>query len=309
MSPDIFLFEERDEILRSILAHYGAAGLDRLVPRDSETRLFLKDIPIIDRPQEAAGDRTVHLVRDGRIFVRGVATENDAAVHRDIVRFSIFVHFFGEMLAMKRAGTLPFAGRDLVRALLAAMPPLQTAPPPMPSGSFADEPAARRAVVETGYALVAAGLVDSIFGNISYRLGDTLLISRTGAPLDRLAEGLVACSLTDTAAPRNASSEYPSHRRIVTESSYRAVLHGHPRWTVLLSLATDAPTLFGLPVVEGEPGAELAGVLPDAIAAHGAAIVRGHGIFAAGTDDFRAPFETIGRVERLAFADYLTEMS
>jgi len=310
VSPDIFLFEERDEPVRSILAHYLSSGMSRLTPRDSETRLFLTDIPVIGAPTEVAPDRTVHLLRDGTLLVRGVIDEAQAIVHRDIARFSLFVHFFGEMLAMQRAGTLPFAGKDLVQRLLAAVPKLTAAPPPMMRGPFADEPAAQRAVVEAGNALVAAGLVDSIFGNLSCRVDDTLLISRSGASLDALGRGVVACPLSEECGKgRRASTEYPSHRRIVTGSRYRAVLHGHPRWTVIWSLASEDPMLFGLPVVDGEPGSGLARVLPDAVAAHGAAVVRGHGIFAAGVDDFRLPFETMARVERGAFADYLTEMS
>ncbi len=306
---DIFMFEEHDEPIRSILAYYLSRGGERLTPRDSETRSFLTDIPIIGSVGDAVADRTVHLVRTGAILVRGVADAAQAIVHRDIVRFSLFVLFFGEMLAKQRAGTLPFAGKDLAHRLLAAVPELPAAPPPMLNGPFADEPAAQRAVVEAGNALVAAGLVDSVFGNLSCRIGDTLLISRTGVPLDRLDGGVVACRLDGPVAPRGASSEYPSHRRIVTGNRYRAVLHGHPRWTVIWSLASEDPRLFGLPVVEGAPGEELARVLPDAVAAHGAAIVRGHGLFAAGIDDFRAPFETMDRVEHCAFADYLTEMS
>lgn len=302
VSSDLFLFEERDEILRLILLHYTDAGIRRIAPRDSETRLFLTDIPVIDRPRDAFDDRTVHLLRDGRLLVRSVADETQATVHRDIARFSLFVHFFGEMLAMKRAGTLPVAGKDRVRELLAALPPMRTAPPPMPNGPFADEPAARRAVVEAGNALVAAGLVDSIFGNISYRLGDTLLISRSGAPLDALEQGLVACPLSEECGKgRRASTEYPSHRLIALQGRYRALLHGHPRWTVIATLADPASTLCGLPVVEGEPGDGLARVLPAVVMAHGAAVVRGHGLFAAGIEDFRDPFDAICRVEAHAF--------
>ncbi|HOW51612.1 MAG TPA: class II aldolase/adducin family protein [bacterium] len=309
MPTDFFLLEEHREPYHSIVVHYCAAGIDRLTPRDSETRLFLTDIPIIERPQDAVGDRTVHLTRDGRILVRGVTTEAQALLHRDIARFALFVHFFGEILALKRVGTLPAAAGTLARELLAALPPLPAAPRLM-HGPFADESAAQRAVGEAGAALVAAGLVDSIFGNISYRMRDTLLISRSGAPLDKLDGGTALCPLCEECGTaRCASSEYPSHRRIALESRYRAVLHGHPRWTVIRSLAGEEKSLFGLPVVTGDPGADLARTLPDAVTKHGAAIVRGHGLFAAGEFDFNAPFAVIHRTETAALAAYRKELS
>lgn len=306
---DFFLLEEQREPYRTIAARYATSGIDRITPRDSETRLFLIDIPVIDRPQDAVADRTVHLTRDGALIIRGVKTEAQALIHRDIARFALFVHFFGEILASKRAGTLALTEWTLARELLAALPPLPAVPRLM-HGPFADDSAAQRAVAEAGSALVAAGLVDSIFGNVSYRVRDTLLISRSGAPLDRLEGATVPCPLCEECGTaRCASSEYPSHRRIALESRYRAVLHGHPIWTVILSLAAEEHQLFGLPVVTGDPGADLARTLPDAVTKHGAAIVRGHGLFAAGEFDFNAPFAFIHRTEAAAFAAYRNELS
>jgi len=305
MGKNLFSFLLTDEPYRTIAHYFGTTGETTLTPQDSETRLLLDDIPIItaaeaSHPEYLPAARSLFLGRDGSLWVRA-ATEEEVLIHIAVGRFALFVHFFTLMLRKRRTGTLSETERRTASALVATLPAI----PPVPHlmENLADNQHATAAIVEAGTALVTAGLVDAIFGNISCRIGDSLIITRTGTALDRLAGGLTICPLSaDDGTPYGASVEYPSHRRIVLETSYRCILHAHPRWTVITSLTEEAPTLWDIPVVEGTPGAELAAVIPAAVKEHSAAIVRGHGIFAAGRLDFNEPFTLIYRIERAAFA-------
>ena len=53
-------------------------------------------------------------------------------------------------------------------------------------------------MIEAGHQTVAYRLVDSYFGNISCRLGDTVYISQTGSSLDALAGCIDPCPLDDS---------------------------------------------------------------------------------------------------------------
>ncbi len=304
-APLLLTFPLSDEPYRTIARFFLSSGARRISPQDSETRLFLGDIPLVaatdtERPELLPADRFLFLASDGSFLARG-DTPQQAEVRAAVGRFALFVHFFALMLRKRRAEKMTGFESRTVRALLAATPPFS--PLPRLMGGLNDIGRVRNAIVEAGKALVEAGLVDSIFGNISCRIGESLLISRTGAALDRLGTGVASCPLAaGDGTPFGASVEYPSHRRIVLETPSRCVLHAHPRWSVVLSLVETGPTLLGLPVVEGTPGEGLAAVLPPAIARNGAAVVRGHGLFAAGRHDFNEPFAVIHRIEREAFA-------
>ncbi len=312
MTSACVTFPFTDEPYRTIARFFLSSGTRCISPHDSETRLFLGDIPVVaaadaEHPELLPADRVLFLVTDESLLARGDTTEQ-AAVMAAVGRFALFVHFFVQMEQLRRTGSLAADARNTVQELLATLHPLPR--PAHLTGSIADLESARLAIVEAGRALVTAGLVDSIFGNISCRVDESLLISRTGASLDQLAVGTVVCPLTaDDGAPFGASVEYPSHRRIVLETPYRCVLHAHPRWSVIRSLIESSETLAGIPVVAAMPGADLARVLPPAVAAAGAAVVRGHGIFAAGINDFDEPFLLIYRIEREAFDAYRVAFS
>ena len=82
-----------------------------------------------------------------------------------------------------------------------------------------------------GRALFALGLVKGTDGNLSTFDGTTLVITRSGAPLDALgAEHLVAGPLESSL--EGASSDLAVHRRLYRERGPGAVVHAHPPGTV-----------------------------------------------------------------------------
>lgn len=102
-----------------------------------------------------------------------------------------------------------------------------------------------------GKKVVASGLVEANFGNISIRSasGNSFVITKTKAALDEIQRGSVIempieASAEDTmipedalrAAEKTASSETPIHRRIYQKTNATAILHAHCPYSVVMSI-------------------------------------------------------------------------
>jgi ribulose-5-phosphate 4-epimerase/fuculose-1-phosphate aldolase len=196
-------------------------------------------------------------------------------------------------------------------------------------GPFAEEKQIIAAIAEAGRCMVDARLVDSSFGNISYFADPVLYISRKGGALDELHDGIISVSLAgSTASPETASTEFPAHRDIVLMTGRRAVLHGHPKFAVILSLDCDKDDCEGrdacpircphqrfvcdIPVVSGEAGGGAFGLchtVPPAMRDHRGVIVYGHGLFTAGKHDFNEAFERLAAIENDCRREYFRRIS
>ncbi len=145
--------------------------------------------------------------------------------------------------------------------------------------------------VEVGKLLAASKLVDGASGNMSFRRGDKIVITLSGVALDDLTEKSFVEIGFDEYNPK-ASVDQLVHREIYKRTKYTAILHCHGVFNVVLSfkfnvikpLDLEGQLYFGeLPVVEGRFGSEeLAESIAEAVKRRGIAIVRGHGIYAAG---------------------------
>jgi L-fuculose-phosphate aldolase len=147
-----------------------------------------------------------------------------------------------------------------------------------------------------GKKLVAGGLADSHFGNMSLRLGDRVLITRSGSMLDELDETQVVEVALHKPSSFDliASSETIVHRAIYQATSALAIIHCHAPFAVIESLLTEEelliPTdseslyfLHEIPLITGPIGSEeLARNAAAALADHKACIIRGHGPIATG---------------------------
>src|SRR5919108_3399290 len=92
-----------------------------------------------------------------------------------------------------------------------------------------------------GKKMVEHGLVSAHAGNISKRIGNSMLISMHGSMLDELEEKIVQVTLgPPSPLDHLASSELPMHRAIYRETQATAVFHGHGRFSIIESLTTDA---------------------------------------------------------------------
>ncbi|RME63133.1 MAG: rRNA adenine dimethylase, partial [Nitrospirae bacterium] len=171
--------------------------------------------------------------------------------------------------------------------------------------------------------IVKSGLVDSFFGNLSLRVGDTMLISQTAASLDELEDALEEVPLEGSSTVALvASSEMPTHLRVYQCSPNRVILHGHPRFSVVMSMYCETPcelegkchlrcpeerSLCGAKVVPGEIGTgryAIVNTVPEAIRATGSAVVISHGVFTAHRTDIAEALKRMVEIERCAKLRY-----
>jgi L-fuculose-phosphate aldolase len=153
-----------------------------------------------------------------------------------------------------------------------------------------------REMQKYGRKLVAYGLTNSHFGNMSIRVGDKLLITRSGSLLDEINEQMVVeVQLHQpTSFDIIASSETIVHRLIYQQTSALAIIHVHSPFAVVASLLNHEENLYPedsetkyflhkIPIVTGGIGsAVLATNVAKALQDHKGVIVRGHGSFTVG---------------------------
>ncbi|MGR6969616.1 class II aldolase/adducin family protein [Streptomyces cynarae] len=120
------------------------------------------------------------------------------------------------------------------------------------------EPAAPAAVVEevarawdqlvaTARRTVADGLVVGTSGNVSVRVGDTVLVTPTGVPYERLTPGDVVGVDLDghqVLGTLRPTSELPVHLAVYRTTDARAVVHTHaPQATAVSTLVQELPLI------------------------------------------------------------------
>jgi len=316
-----------------LLVERAEPGMDRLVPKDSETRVFLHDIPFIRKKEwegASKADLTAMIIRCLKerkaaiIEGLGVVSTGGVTVEQAYIGFSTIFH----TTFVKYCLDIVTDGFKLSneKMIFAGFKQAWNMAPDLAGLSFAEGPLRDRDAIiseicRTGRSTVEKGYVDSFFGNISYFDGTTIFISQTTSSLDEL-EGFIDPVPVDgsSTAGLSASSELPTHRAIYLDSAYRAVLHGHPRFSIVLSMLCDEKncdikdcnrlcnrvrSVCGVPIVAGETGAGgMARSVPAAMKQQGVCIVYGHGIFAAGEKDFKDAFLKMAEVENKCREEY-----
>ncbi|HNQ85270.1 MAG TPA: class II aldolase/adducin family protein [Deltaproteobacteria bacterium] len=310
----------------TIISELLREGGDVICPTDSESLTFIHDVPVVrsldtEEIAQALSRRKGCIVKDIGIVSTGSVSLEQAFIVFSSICFATFVKYFADMLeARSQTATTPRPTAEELatcRKILSQIDMSNTAnhlSGAMPSG----EKEIIGAMDAAGKAMVAAGLVDSFFGNISLRQGDNVFISQTGSSLDEL-EGRIDCTAMDgsTTCEITSSSELCAHVRIYELTGIRVILHGHPRFSVIMSMA-GAPLEFGetrsvggIPVVAGEVGAGTRGILhtlPQAMREAHAAIVSGHGSFVGSRTSFYDAFERLAGIEKRCFELYATAM-
>ena len=315
------------------LARRAPGDASALVPPDTETRTFLHDIPILRRGElgpDPAGTIAARLgqrkgvVAEGiGIVASGPVTLEQAYIHYSSVFHACFVKYLLDAL---REGFLLPGEEEAFRAFREEyLRPPSAGKLAFRPGPIEDPEDVLAEIRDVGRYTVERGLVDSFFGNISYRVGGTVFISQTAASLDELA-GCVDPVPTDNSSTTGitASSELLAHRRIYEATGARAILHGHPKFAVAMSMlcdregcpvkdcwkdCPDVRMLGDTPVVAGEIGAGgIAARVPPVIGGPGKAIVYGHGVFAIGRDGFEEAFRSMVEVESRCREEYFRRL-
>jgi ribulose-5-phosphate 4-epimerase/fuculose-1-phosphate aldolase len=264
-----------------------------------------------------------------RVVTFGTVSPEQSFVTFSSVCFSSFVLFFSEFLADLQKGTANAAQHETYNKILPLIDVPPKAPPRLMTGPFTTESQVFDATIEAGKWTVDYGLVDSYFGNISYRLNNTIYISQTGSSLDELAGCIDPCPLDGSScAGITASSELTAHNEIFLRSKKMSILHGHPKFAVILSMDCDVHDcpqrdqchikcshkrfIKDIPIVPGEVGTGPTGLcntLPPAIKEHRGAIVWGHGLFTTGTNDFNEAFKQLLEIEDMCKKEYFTRIN
>lgn len=315
------------------LVRRAKAGESRIVPRDTETRTFLHDIPFLRREELSTdpaariacllGNRKGVVAEGIGIVANGAVTVEQAYINWSSVFHATFVKYLYDLLT---DGFLMPGEEEAFRGFRARwLAPLSAGGLAFREGPLGDAAEVLEEVAAVGRYTVERGLVDSFFGNISYRLGDVIYISQTAASLDELP-GRIDPVPSDNSSTTGitASSELLAHRRIYEACGARAILHGHPKFAVVMSMLCEETGcrvkdcwrecdrvrfLGDTPVVAGEIGAGgLAKRVPPVIAGPGKAIVYGHGVFTTGATGFAEAFGTMVEVENRCRNDYFRRL-
>jgi L-fuculose-phosphate aldolase len=148
-----------------------------------------------------------------------------------------------------------------------------------------------------GSDLFYRGLTSSHGGNMSVRMGDRIIITRTGAMLAHLEEkDLIEIGLDeDDSNIMLTSSELVVHREIYLNTSALAIVHVHPPHAVALSMCvkdaiipidSEGSYLFrNVPVLQTEStvgSKDVARVAGEVLREYKIFILRGHGCFSIG---------------------------
>lgn len=306
----------------------------KIMPMDCETRTFFHDIPVIDdfstvKIAEALSYRKSVIVKNHGIVTYGTVTPEQAFVFFSSTCFATFVkYFYDSLLYFKKCrdkGTAPDSAYLFsFRNMIVNLKPIIYDYPKLFSARPNNEDEVIRMLSEAGRSVVQKGLVDSYFGNISYVFEDKIYISQTGSSLDELEGCIDIVPLRGSSSVGiTASSELSAHKRIYKETGCNAILHGHPKFSVIMSMycekeGCDRSLCYkackerryaaDVPIVSGEIGTGTAGLMntvPAAMKEGKCAIVYGHGVFTAGNDNFSKPLEMLMDIENRCHREYM----
>jgi len=328
------LFAEPAEPFRSIinyLAEQATLADGAIHPEDTETRTFLHDIPVCVDFEAAEIIKNLKrrksvIIPGHGIVTFGIVSPEQAFVTFSSVCFSTYVKLFVDYYfdrknkgATEEQEQLIFAS---IRSYQKFMESFDLSPAHV--GPFRTSSEVIQAMAEAGRLTVESRMVDSFFGNISYKLDNILFISQTGSSLDELESYIDPCPLDNsTCAAITASSEFIAHKSVLDNTNNLCILHGHPKFSVIISMLCDKKPVCknrdkchlicseprfveDIPIIPGEVGTGKYGIsttLPPALTGRGA-IVYGHGVFTTGKIDFTDAFQHLKNIEMLCFQQY-----
>jgi ribulose-5-phosphate 4-epimerase/fuculose-1-phosphate aldolase len=312
------------------LVRRAAAHEHDIVPRDTETRTFLHDIPIVrtgepgsDLAEKIAnllGNRKGIVVEGIGIIASGSLTVEQAYINWSSVFHSTYIKYLEDLL--EHGFMLPGEEEAFDHFRRESLLPLSSEGLEFRQGPFLEKKVILEEIARVGRYTVQRRLVDSFFGNISYSNGELIYISQTASSLDELSGCIDPVPFENSSTVGiTASSELVAHRSVFERTGCRAILHGHPRFAVVMSMICEEKEscsitdcwkecakvrfLGGTPVVAGEIGAGgIAKNVPPVIGRSGAAVVYGHGVFTLGMTDFREAFQALVDVENWCRTEY-----
>ncbi|MFC1566653.1 class II aldolase/adducin family protein [bacterium] len=301
------IFSKPKEPYFSII-NYLSNDVSVIEPEDCETRTFLHSIPVIHEFKvhkivKALKNHKCVVIKDYGIVTYGTVSPEQAFVVFSSVCFACYVKFFRDYYYDSKNKIMTSQQQNIFETSINFYKDFMDKFKGKNFVQIKDLNNSEQVIQgmdEAGKLIVACGLVDSFFGNISFRLKDTIYISETGSSLDELLGCIDACPIDNSSCTGiTASSELSAHKDIYLTSDVKVILHGHPKFSVVMSMICDdrhkcvhkdechikCPKqrfINDIPVVSGEVGTGqygLCNTLPPAIKSKRGAIVYGHGLF------------------------------
>ncbi|MEV5339163.1 class II aldolase/adducin family protein [Streptomyces sp. NPDC052676] len=166
-----------------------------------------------------------------------------------------------------------------------------------PDGVREEEARAWDALVATARRTVADGLVVGTSGNVSVRIGETVLVTPSGVPYDRLSPADLTAVDLDGRQVRGTlvpTSELPMHLAVYRHTDALAVVHTHAvHATAVSTLVTELPLIHYMAAALGGPvrvapyatygTEELAGNMLRALDGRSGCLLQNHGTLTYGT--------------------------
>lgn len=324
------LFARPAEPYNSIISCLAKEADGAIHPSDCETRTFLHDLPVV--PSFEAGavidklkQRKSVIIPDRGIVTWGTVSPEQAYIFYSSVCFACYVKFFTDYLKKKENGGVPKDWQRVfdLAAALEAQAQYRSQPPGL-IRELNSEDKVYEAIHQAGRLTVESRLVDSFFGNISYTYNNILYVSQTGSSLDELEGCVDACPLDGSSCNSiTASSEFIAHREVVGRTGRNAILHGHPKFSVIMSMhcrrdnceclgrchlkCPEMRMVGDIPIVPGEVGTGPTGLcntMPAALEGGRGVIVYGHGLFTASENDFTGAFTDLTDIENMCRDQY-----
>lgn len=335
LNINCILFSAIAEPYRSIIDYLAKNALkngNAIRPDDTETRTFLHDIPVAEKFDAveiiaSLKKRKGVIVQGMGIVTYGTVSPEQAFIFFSSICFSCYIKFMTDYY-YHRKGLVHMDG-EVDRIYHAAVSSYEKSlskisAVPAITAPFKSGQDVIAAITETGKLTVESRMVDSFFGNISVKFNDRIYISQTGSSLDELSGCIDPCPLNNsTSNAITSSSEFSAHRGIYELTEKKSILHGHPKYSVIMSMLCDrmdcenrgkchlkcssARMIEDIPIVPGEVGTGPTGIsrtLPPAMSGRGA-IVFGHGLFTSGREDFTDAFASLVAIEKMCFNKYI----
>jgi ribulose-5-phosphate 4-epimerase/fuculose-1-phosphate aldolase len=328
------LFSRPAEPYYTIIEYLASVSSGVIFPKDCETRTFMHDLPVADEFTITAiarilKKRKIAIIPGHGIISFGTVSPEQAFITFSSVCFASFVKFFSDFLADSRAGVVKIRQKEVFEKVSSVLDKKKSIDQHgLMAGPFSDEGQIIQAMDEAGKRTVELDLVDSFFGNISCRFRDSIYISQTTSSLDALPGCIDICPLDNSSSiVITASSELSAHREAILRTGCRTVLHGHPRFAVIMSMdcektrcefnkecfrsCPETRYIDNIPIVPGEVGTGKYGLcrtIPPALEQNGAAIVYGHGVFTVGKEDFNGPVDRLLEIENLCRKKYFEKI-
>ncbi len=306
----------------TITGYFLDYNFKEIVPVDSESGLFLPRILISER---SGSIELEDLIRENSIVIPSKGTILAVSKNNDlhpfnlfsIACFSLFVKFFHLILTKRKEGKLE--SRDFEYIDRVKMHDYRYTPSPRRYGKNGNSESIPIRIAAAGRSIVSDRLVDSIFGNISALEDGNVFISKAGSFLDDLDNQIVKVPLNGTIKKDiRPSSEVEVHRNIYKASGYDHIIHGHPLFTVILSLdykgtgnVLQLNSGEKIPVIVGEDetgNSTLPDSVPPIITRNGNVIIKGHGIFSASEKCFSNALHKIKEIENYCREEYFRRL-